>query len=128
MTSSSYSGSSGQSSLYGEAAIAAARNPDRPDSVYDAAPVNEDDDDSKANVKVKNKQISDFEKWELQQLRNANAIQLTDMPYFDEENGILQNEEEEEIEDIEIELVEDECVFLKGYGMLIFLGFKLTLM
>ena len=128
VTSSSYSGSSGQSSLYGEAAIAAARNPDRPDSVYDAAPVNEDDDDSKANVKVKNKQISDFEKWELQQLRNANAIQLTDMPYFDEENGILQNEEEEEIEDIEIELVEDECVFLKGYGMLIFLGFKLTLM
>ncbi len=71
------------------------------------------------NVKVKNKQISDFEKWELQQLRNANAIQLTDLPYFDEENGILQNEEEEEIQDIEIELVEDECVFLKGYGIFI---------
>ena len=91
------------------------RNPDRPNNVYDAAPVNEDDDDDKkGNVKVKNKQISDFEKWELQQLRNANAIQLKDMPNFDEENGILQNEEE--IEDIEIELVEDECVFLKGYG------------
>jgi ATP-dependent RNA helicase DHX8/PRP22 len=118
------SGSGGQSSLYGEGA-AAARNPDRPDSVYDSAPVNEDDDDSKVNVKVKNKQISDFEKWELQQLRNANAIQLTDMPYFDEENGILQNEEEEEIQDIEIELVEDECVFLKGYGM-IFFNFKFS--
>jgi len=122
-TVSSYGGTSGQSSLYGDT-TAAARNPDRPDNIYDTAPVNEDDDDSKVNVKVKNKQISDFEKWELQQLRNANAIQLTDMPYFDEENGILQNEEEEEIEDIEIELVEDECVFLKGYGTFNFFYYR----
>ena len=106
------SGRGGQSSF-----MDAARNPDRPDSMLGAAPVADDDDDEIVNVKVKNKQISDFEKWELQQLRNANAIQLTDLPYFDEENGILQNEEEEEDQDIEIEMVEDECVFLKGYGM-----------
>jgi ATP-dependent RNA helicase DHX8/PRP22 len=99
----------------------ATRNPDRPDSVYDAAPVYEDDDDSKVNVKVKNKQISDFEKWELQQLRNANAIQLTDLPYYDRENGILEDVEEEEDQDIEIELVEDESIFLKGYGIFIIL-------
>ena len=111
--------SSSSSSSHQSAYMDAARNPDRPDNMMDAAPVNEDDDDVR-NVKVKNKQISDFEKWELQQLRNANAIQLTDLPYFDEENGILQNEEEEEDQDIEIELVEDECVFLKGYGLFFF--------
>ena len=68
---------------------------------------------SGSGSKKKVKQISDFEKWELQQLRNANAIQISDLPYFDEETGILQKEDEEDDVDVEIEMVEDECVFLK---------------
>lgn len=79
-------------------------------------PVVEEDGGGGSGSKKKVKQISDFEKWELQQLRNANAIQISDLPYFDEETGILQKEDEEDDVDVEIELVEDECVFLKGYG------------
>ena len=91
---------------------AAARNPDRPMDAFEA-PV--DDDDQALSSKKKVKQISDFEKWELQQLLNANAIKLTDLPFYDEDTGVLQKEDEEEDVDVEIELVEDECVFLKGY-------------
>lgn len=50
------------------------------------------------------------------QLRSANAIKIEDLPFYDEETGVLQKEDEEDDVDIEIELVEDECVFLKGYG------------
>lgn len=89
-----------------------ARNPDRPDNFLEAPVM---DDDYKSSQK-RVKQISDFEKWEIQQLRNANAIKLEDLPFYDEETGVLQKEEEEDDVDIEIELVEDECVFLKGYG------------
>ncbi len=49
-------------------------------------------------------------------MRNANAISIDQLPNFDEENGLLQPEEEGEDIDVEIEMVEDECVFLKGYG------------
>lgn len=99
-TSASYSNSSSST-----------RNPDRPDSMYDA-PVGDDESSSMSKKKVK--QISDFEKWELQQLINANAIPLTELPFYDDETGIMQKEDEEEDVDVEIELVEDECVFLKG--------------
>lgn len=112
-----------------------ARNPDRPDNLLETPVV---DDDHTSHKKVK--QVSDFEKWEIQQvrmdlqlnnrlisfvkyiflrffkLRNANAISIDQLPNFDEENGLLQQEEEGEDIDVEIEMVEDECVFLKGYG------------
>ncbi|CAF0710967.1 unnamed protein product [Brachionus calyciflorus] len=88
------------------------RNPDRPDNLLEMAPVVDDDFSSKKKVK----QVSDFERWELQQLRSANAIQLTELPFYDEETGILQKDDEEDDADIEIELVEEECAFLKGYG------------
>jgi ATP-dependent RNA helicase DHX8/PRP22 len=102
-----------QSQLSGGASSSSVtRNPDRPESSLDA-PVDEDDAGA-SNSKKKVKQISDFEKWELQQLLNANAIQLTELPFYDEDTGVLQKEDEEEDVDVEIELVEDECVFLKG--------------
>jgi len=88
-----------------------ARNPDRPDNFMDSLIVDEE-----FGSKKKIKQISDFEKWEIQQLRAANAIQIEDLPFYDEETGVLQKEDEEDDVDVEIELVEDECVFLKGYG------------
>lgn len=72
------------------------------------------DDDSLSKKKVK--PISDFERWELQQLRSANAIQLTEMPFYDDEMGILKKDDEEHDVDIEIEIVEEDCAFLKGYG------------
>jgi len=86
------------------------RNPDRPDNFVPVA----DDDMNVSNKKVK--QISDFEKWELKQLMSANAIALTELPYYDDESGILQKDNEEDDADVEIELVEDECAFLKGYS------------
>jgi ATP-dependent RNA helicase DHX8/PRP22 len=89
-----------------------ARNPDRPDNLIEA-PIGGDDDFS-GQKKVK--QISDFEKWEIQQLRAANAIQLNELPFYDDETGILQKEEEEDDVDVEIELQDEECAFLKGYG------------
>lgn len=87
-----------------------ARNPDRPDNFMET-PIVEDDHTSNKKVNM-----SDFEKWEIQQLRNANAIKLEELPFFDDETGVLQKEDEEDDVDVEIELVEDECVFLKGYG------------
>lgn len=66
--------------------------------------------------KKKVKEISDFERWELKQLLNAGAIKPEELPFFDEETGILQKDEEEEDVDVEIEIVEEECAFLRGYG------------
>ncbi|GMT11324.1 hypothetical protein PFISCL1PPCAC_2621, partial [Pristionchus fissidentatus] len=60
--------------------------------------------------------LSTPERWELQQMRGAGAITHMDMPDFDEELGILKNEDESDGEDIEIELVEDEPDFLRGLG------------
>ncbi len=68
-----------------------ARNPDRPDNFIDSLIVDEE-----YGSKKKIKQISDFEKWEIQQLRAANAIQIEDLPFYDEETGVLQKEDEED--------------------------------
>lgn len=97
----------------------ASRNPDRPDHLSGISLTNTSNEEAssqQASNKKKVKEISDFEKWELKQLMSANAIQLTELPYYDDESGILQKEEEEEDVEVEIELVEEECAFLKGYG------------
>lgn len=44
------------------------------------------------------------------------AILKADLPDFDEETGVLHEESENEDEDLEIELVEEEAPFLRGYG------------
>lgn len=109
----------GESDSYGgSSSMAAARNPDRPNNVAGYS-ITEDDSISQQNEsgsKKKVKEISDFEKWELKQLMSANAIQLTELPFYDDETGILQKEDEEDDVEVEIELVEEECAFLKGYG------------
>jgi ATP-dependent RNA helicase DHX8/PRP22 len=86
----------------------AARNPDRPHN-WNRVPVAEED----LTAKKKVKQISDFEKLEIKQLIAAKAIKWTEMPDFDPDNGILQKEDDSD-EDIEIEVIDDESVFLKG--------------
>ena len=100
-----------------------ARNPDRPMSGVGVPGAFEDDGldaGERAALasasKKKAKEISDFEKWEIRQLQSAGAIALTDLPYFDEETGVLQRDDEEDDAEVEIELVEDECPFLKGVG------------
>lgn len=61
--------------------------------------------------------ISTPERWELRQMQGAGVLAVTDLPDFDEDMGVLKNfDEESDGEDIEIELVEDEPDFLRGYG------------
>lgn len=45
----------------------------------------------------------------------ANCIDKNELPYFDEDTGVLPKEESDE-EDIEIEIVEEEPPFLQGHG------------
>ncbi|OZC12274.1 ATP-dependent RNA helicase Dhx8 family protein [Onchocerca flexuosa] len=57
------------------------------------------------------------ERWELKQMQGGGAITNADLPDFDEELGVLRNyDEESDGEDIEIEIVEEEPEFLRGYG------------
>ncbi|VDK72410.1 unnamed protein product [Litomosoides sigmodontis] len=57
------------------------------------------------------------ERWELRQMQGGGAITNADLPDFDEELGVLKNyDEESDGEDIEIEIVEEEPEFLRGYG------------
>lgn len=44
------------------------------------------------------------------------GMATVELPDFDDETGVLKNEEESDGEDIEIELVEEEPLFLRGYG------------
>ena len=56
------------------------------------------------------------EKWEIKQLISAGVLDKADYPGFNEETGILGDEDEEagSDEDVEIDLVEDEPPFLRG--------------
>lgn len=45
----------------------------------------------------------------------ANCISKSELPDFDEEQGVMGGEEDDE-EEVEIELVEEEPAFLRGYG------------
>ena len=62
--------------------------------------------------------MSSPERWELKQLISAGVIDKSELPDFDEENGMLPKADSDD-EDIEIEMVEDEAPFLKGHGRLI---------
>ena len=66
----------------------------------------------------KNVRMSSPERWELKQMIAANVIDKSELPDFDEENGMLPKADSDD-EDIEIEMVEEEAPFLKGHGRLI---------
>ncbi|KAK5970479.1 Pre-mRNA-splicing factor ATP-dependent RNA helicase mog-5 [Trichostrongylus colubriformis] len=61
--------------------------------------------------------MSTPERWEWQQMMGAGVVTNLDRPDFDEDSGVLRGEEDEsDGEDYEVELVEEEPEFLRGYG------------
>lgn len=93
----------------------ASRNPDRPMGGTEMLQLQGNMDDDETTVRKKVTRISSPERWEIQQMISSGVIDRTEMPDFDEENGLLPKDDEDE-EDIEIEIVEDEPPFLQGHG------------
>ncbi|KIH52306.1 S1 RNA binding domain protein, partial [Ancylostoma duodenale] len=61
--------------------------------------------------------MSTPERWEWQQMMGAGVVTNMERPDFDEESGVLRGEEEDsDGEDYEVEIVEEEPEFLRGYG------------
>lgn len=83
----------------------AARNPDRPSS--SVVPIIEGDEPRSSKLK----RMSSPERFEHQQLIASGVLSASDRPDFDEDFGVMDMEAEEELD---IELCEDEPLFLKG--------------
>ncbi|XP_076460598.1 LOW QUALITY PROTEIN: ATP-dependent RNA helicase DHX8-like [Babylonia areolata] len=88
-----------------------ARNPDRPSTL---PLVNAPEVDDQGEVRTF-KRISSPERWELKQMMAANAIDISELPDFDEETGLLPKQDDSD-EDMEVEIVEEEPPFLQGHG------------
>lgn len=69
-----------------------------------------DDDDDKPQRAAK--RMSSPERWEAQQLINSGVLSIEDYPTFDDDHGLLNIEPTEE--NFEVELNEDEPIFLRG--------------
>lgn len=89
------------------------RNPDRPVGLLELTKTAADEDDSATFKRVN--RVSSPERWELKQMMAAKCINKSELPDFDEEAGVLGNDDDDE-EEVEVELVEDEPTFLRGYG------------
>ncbi|XP_040565919.1 ATP-dependent RNA helicase DHX8 [Lepeophtheirus salmonis] len=101
------------------------KNPDRPltrdDPLFDMLQrkkVGDLDKEDDPSTQKKVNRMSSPDKWELNQLIAANAIDKTEHPDYDDATGLLPKIESDE-EDIEIEMVEDEAPFLKGHGRMV---------
>ena len=90
------------------------RNPDRPASLFEL--IKKDNEENNETRRRVIKRLSSPEKFELTQLAKVNVLSKTELPYYDEETGLLPKLDEEDNEDIEIELREDDAPFLTGYG------------
>nr|KAG5695240.1 hypothetical protein BaRGS_008068 [Batillaria attramentaria] len=88
-----------------------ARNPDRPSTL---PLVNAPELDDSGEVRTF-KRISSPERWELKQMMAAKAIEISELPDFDEETGLLPKQDDSD-EDMEVEMVEEEPPFLQGHG------------
>lgn len=94
------------------------KNPDRPSNLppfsSSIKPMDESDDVETRRRIVQ--RISSPEKWELKQMAAASVLDRSQLPDFDEEQGVLPRIDDDDDEDIEIELVEEEPTFLRGHG------------
>ncbi|KAK7109917.1 ATP-dependent RNA helicase DHX8-like isoform X1 [Littorina saxatilis] len=88
-----------------------ARNPDRPSTL---PLVNAPEIDEQGEVRTF-KRISSPERWELKQMMAAKVIDISELPDFDEETGLLPKQDDSD-EDMEVEIVEEEPPFLQGHG------------
>ena len=110
--------------LRGELGLEDHRNPDGPTGYLSSDRLsNRDialnpplDVNSKDNKGKSSRAISDYERWELDQMLKTGCIDKTQLPYYDAETGILPKDEDSDDEDLEIELRDEEAPFLKGYG------------
>lgn len=92
------------------------KNPDRPSTLpMEGTKVIDDSEDIETRRRIVQR-ISSPEKWELKQMAAANVLDRSQLPDFDEDQGILPRIDEDDDEDIEIELVEEEPAFLSGHG------------
>lgn len=89
------------------------RNPDRPSTM----PLVSVPEQSTGGGRKHVQRMSSPERWEWQQMAAANVVDITELPDFDEETGVLPKDDESD-EDIEIEMVEEEAPFLAGHGKL----------
>ncbi|KAK3108191.1 hypothetical protein FSP39_002888 [Pinctada imbricata] len=89
-----------------------ARNPDRPSTMPLVDNIPEIDD---VSDKKRGQRITSPEKFELMQMKSAGVIDMSELPDFDEETGLLVKDDDSD-EDIEIELLEEEPPFLTGHG------------
>ena len=95
------------------------KNPDRPATLPMAGMAGIKQMDESEDLEARRRivqRISSPEKWELKQMAAANVLDRTQLPDFDEEQGVLPRIDEDEDEDVEIELVEEEPAFLRGHG------------
>ncbi|KRZ74103.1 ATP-dependent RNA helicase DHX8 [Trichinella papuae] len=93
------------------------RNPDMPSAAQQKL-MQLQADEFKASTSKRIKRLSSPERWELKQMMAASCISTADLPDFDEETGVLLQEDmlDDHEEDVEVELVEEEPQFLQGYG------------
>ncbi|KRY37929.1 ATP-dependent RNA helicase DHX8 [Trichinella spiralis] len=93
------------------------RNPDLPSAAQQKL-MQLQAEEFKASTSKRTKRLSSPERWELKQMMAASCISTADLPDFDEETGVLLQEDmlDDHEEDVEVELVEEEPQFLQGYG------------
>ncbi|KAJ3317198.1 DEAH-box ATP-dependent RNA helicase prp22 [Blyttiomyces sp. JEL0837] len=88
------------------------RNPERPVMTsFSEVPVIADEPGA-ASSSTSVKRISSPERWEIKQLIASGVLNPKDYPNFDEDHGLLNYEEKEE--ELDIEIREEEPLFLKG--------------
>ncbi len=86
-------------------------NPTRPSSLVPSAL--HDDEDEDVGKRRARKKMTSPERWEAKQLAAAGVLDPRDLPDFDDDYGLLNVDEEVE-QEMDIELVDDEPLFLRG--------------
>ncbi|KAL3151919.1 hypothetical protein ABBQ32_001049 [Trebouxia sp. C0010 RCD-2024] len=73
-------------------------------------------DDDKGNLPRRRpgKRLTSPERWEITQLIKSGVLDVTEYPTFDEEEGGLVDNDQEDEEEFEVDIQEDEAAFLKG--------------